>query len=412
MANPSNNLIAKILPIWLNNSFLEKALRSADGDSSLAVISSLVTKATAAGDNFASEMYRATVQIKQKGRNEERSIIIKASPTDGGELNRIMIEANIYNHEISIYTIVFPAMFHLLNKISTWNYQPFAAKYLYSHSDNLTATLVMEDLKTKGFKLAERDLGLDLNHCLLVIRNIARYHAMSVVLHDKNPEDFKEFMSNLFNDKYRESLEPFFKRNATSIAKEVETWPDYKNRFADRICKLSGTGMDVWLRATKRNEAEFNVLSHGDLWANNMMFRYSEETGEVEEVRFIDFQLSQWTSPTVDLQYFLNSSASPEIMENVELLTQEYYVSLIEALSLLGYQHLQPQESQLNKEFEKRGLFGVLAAFNIRILALPDPDKVYDFSKPVNNEDTLHFSEAFKESLKKLLPIYDKRGWI
>jgi hypothetical protein len=128
--------------------------------------------------------------------------------------------------------------------------------------------------------------------------------------------------------------------------------------------------------------------------------------------RFIDFQLSQWTSAAVDLQYFFNTSASPEVLENVELLTEEYYTALSEALVLLGHQHLQPQATQLSEEFEKKGLFGVLAAFNVRMLALPDRNKVYDFNKTVEHQEILHFSEAFKESLKKLLPVYAKRGWI
>jgi hypothetical protein len=143
----------------------------------------------------------------------------------------------------------------------------------------------MEDLKTKGFKLADRDLGLDLNHCLLVMRNIARYHAMSVVLYNKNPEVFKPFMSNLFNDEHKDGFEPFIKRNVRSVAEMVDTWPDYKNRFADCIYKLTDTATEEWILASKRNDAEFNVLSHGDLWANNIMFRYSDETGEAEEVR-------------------------------------------------------------------------------------------------------------------------------
>jgi hypothetical protein len=94
MAEESSNVLATCLPSWLNNAFLEKVLRSEEGDTSVTVISSEVKKATAAGDNYASEMYRATVQIKGSGsRNEERSIIIKASPANEGEMNKVTVHS-------------------------------------------------------------------------------------------------------------------------------------------------------------------------------------------------------------------------------------------------------------------------------------------------------------------------------
>jgi hypothetical protein len=122
--------------------------------------------------------------------------------------------------------------------------------------------------------------------------------------------------------------------------------------------------------------------------------------------------LSQWTSAAVDLQYFFNTSAAPEVLENVEVLIEEYYTSLSEALQLLGHQHLQPQPTQLRKDFEKRGLFGIIAATSVRILALSDRKRIYDLNRNVEPEETTHLSDAFKESLKKLIPFYERRGWL
>jgi hypothetical protein len=67
-------------PKWLNNEFLETALRAGDEDPFVSVTSSSIEAATAGGDNYMSEMYRVTVQLERKGRKEERSIIVKAEP--------------------------------------------------------------------------------------------------------------------------------------------------------------------------------------------------------------------------------------------------------------------------------------------------------------------------------------------
>jgi hypothetical protein len=82
----------------------------------------------------------------------------------------------------------------------------FVARYLYS----CPGTIVMEDLCAQGFKMAERRQGLDLSHCLLVMHLLARFHAASVVLHDRDPETMSLYDKNLFCDPaMQESLQNF-----------------------------------------------------------------------------------------------------------------------------------------------------------------------------------------------------------
>jgi hypothetical protein len=65
-------------PGWLNKDFIEKALTSA-GDSSVKVASYSVTNATAAGDNYLSEMYKVTASMTGGYRAEVTSVIVKCS---------------------------------------------------------------------------------------------------------------------------------------------------------------------------------------------------------------------------------------------------------------------------------------------------------------------------------------------
>lgn len=405
-----NNKVAhRDVPAWLGNDFLENALRVGEENPNIRVASSEVKAATIAGDNYASDMYRANVKTEGK----DRSIIIKVSkPTSKGELENILEKADIFGQEIDAFTIALPAVHRLLKKAYKENFSPIAAQYLYSTTDNEKTAIVLEDLKVKGFKLAERDLGLDLKHCLLVMRKIAMYHAASIIVFNENPETLKPFMSNIFSSGQAQGFAPFFCSTVEVCAKEVETLPDHKDRFADKLHKLSGKTMDEWYRAVQRDDTGFNVLCHGDLWANNMMFRYSEDTGEVQDVRLVDFQLSYWASPAVDLQYFLNSSAFPELLVKPEVLIQEYYDYFCKTLSLLGYEHLQPTLTQINDELDKKGLFGVLSAISIRTVSLSDRSKLTDINDVLAQTRTMHLTEAYKDSMKKLLPIYEERGWL
>lgn len=58
------------------------------------------------------------------------------------------------------------------------------AKGLYVQKDD-PILLVMEDLAPLGFCMACRQAGLDLPHCILAIRGLARFHATSVAVCEK-----------------------------------------------------------------------------------------------------------------------------------------------------------------------------------------------------------------------------------
>lgn len=57
-----------------------------------------------------------------------------------------------------------------------------------------------------------------------------------------------------------------------------------------------------------------NVLNHGDYWINNMMFLYEgEETVNPQDIRLVDLQLVRYSSPALDLQYFMTTSVQQKV---------------------------------------------------------------------------------------------------
>ncbi|XP_069690916.1 uncharacterized protein [Periplaneta americana] len=409
-----NNEICK--PKWMSNTFFESALRSAEGDNTITVISNEVEAATAPGDNYGSDMYRAVVKFRRGTETEEISIIIKASrQMCEGLIAKLMSVKNLFHHETAAFAIVFPAMYNLLNEVPSLSNQPFAAKYLYSHTDETASSIVLEDLKQSGFRLADnRKSGLDLKHCLLVMKTIARFHAASLVQYQKDPAMFKPFMDTIYSIDKDIGLKEFLAGNVSIVATEMEKWPEYKEKFVHKLYNIRDTVMEKWRLAVTRNDEELNVLCHGDLWLNNMMFRYSDDTGEVEEVRFVDFQVTYWTSPAVDVHNFIHSSASAEALEHSELLIQEYNNTLCETLTLLKHSHLQPRIGLINEYLDKRGLYAVLVTIVFRSATLADRSKVIEIENMAqeNENNGMKLSEEYKESLKKLLLLFDARGWI
>ena len=130
------------------------------------------------------------------------------------------------------------------------------------------------------------------------------------------------------------------------------------------------------------------------------------------DCRFVDYQLGHWTSSAVDLQYFLHTSVSPDLLDNHHVLVDEYHKSLTETLSALGYRGMQPTLTQLQRQLQRRGTHASLTSCAILPVILVDRHNVPDVQKLFNNEDVIQLSERYKNIMKKFLPMFEKKGWL
>lgn len=100
------------------------------------------------------------------------------------------------------------------------------------------------------------------------------------------------------------------------------------------------------------------MLNHGDLWVNNFLFKYEE--GEPVDVVFVDYQMSFYTSPGYDINYFLSTSPTNEVRENhVDNLIENYYNNFSRILTKLTTTH--HSLDALKKEIESREFYGKIS---------------------------------------------------
>lgn len=71
----------------------------------------------------------------------------------------------------------------------------------YRIQEEAPVYLVFEDLSQKSFSIVDRQVGLDLDHCLIALRNLGIFHASSVALREKVSIQLhlKLFDSNIFH---------------------------------------------------------------------------------------------------------------------------------------------------------------------------------------------------------------------
>ncbi|KAJ9582752.1 hypothetical protein L9F63_022897 [Diploptera punctata] len=302
-------------------------------------------------------------------------------------------------------------MHKMLQQVFGSNFKPFAPKCYYAHYGSPASVLVFEDLKTEGFRLADRNLGLEMQHTLLCVRTLATYHAASVVLYKKGEDNFEPFNCGVYGKNNTKDLETMFVPVLRDLAVEVGTWPGYE-RFSGKLHEIADNCTKMMLDGVTRDDNEFNVLAHEDAWINNLMYRYSEDTGEVVDLRLVDFQTCQWISPAIDLQRYLLSSASAEVVQQYEFVLEEYLKVLRDTLKALGHEHLCPTIDHLKQQMKKRAMFGLILGIIVRSVILADSEDFPDVDKIMRNEGKVKFSKLFLEVIRKQLPVLEKNDWI
>lgn len=154
---------------------------------------------------------------------------------------------------------------------------------------------------------------------------------------------------------------PFFE----GFLKIFEAFRDAIKSYGD--CDVHAEKMAQWskkklftmfLDIAEPMQCGFRILNHGDMWLNNMMFKFDEENN-ADEVALIDYQMSFWASPATDLLYFLLSSVADDIkVDHFDDFIDHYQEQLSESLKKLQYDQHIPTLPEIHIELLEKGYFG------------------------------------------------------
>lgn len=150
--------------------------------------------------------------------------------------------------------------------------------------------LVLSDLKEQGYGMLDRHTGLDERATLLALDRIAKFHASSVAY----KEQFGDF-SDMIKRKVLQgaALDMIIKYTLPKVKTLAKATRDFM--MDERIAQTVETWKDgvknevPGLLDPEDSPEDFQVLCHGDLWLNNMMFTRDEESGQVNDILLVSW---------------------------------------------------------------------------------------------------------------------------
>ncbi|CAH1638188.1 unnamed protein product [Spodoptera littoralis] len=251
---------------------------------------------------------------------------IKAISRSNAAKASMIKEMRLYDKEAFFYSVI-------KENIEVPGIKPWAARLITALND----AMVFEDLNAKQYKLRNKFARFDMAHTLQALNTLARCHACSIIYEEKKTKENGTKYS--INDDYEKSLDnggynlssEWFYQCMIGALETMKSLSDFNE--AD-INLIESCWQDVWSTALSLgnySSHQKNVICHGDLWNNNIMFHYKDDKNllEPDDCVLVDFQAIRYQPPAGDVMLLLCCNLDPKFREeNLDTFLNFYYEEL------------------------------------------------------------------------------------
>ncbi|XP_058117667.1 uncharacterized protein LOC131260031 [Anopheles coustani] len=386
-------------PVWLNDEFFQHVIRSFAHDPTIKLTAKCKLRpGTKAGDHFASVMYRTTVRYRSDGEETSLDLIMKLKPVSEGLKKDLLEGEDFFGREIRMYNEVLPAMARVLGSIGEeYNYP----RLVYSSTEPHTI-IILEDISSKGWGI--KGLIKSFEEMKPTIKNIAKFHAASVVLAHNDPSFASQYKCTI-PDTFR-SMQSMtdacflafstFLRDTLELPDLVGPVTNFHQQINDRLQAAYGTSSIC-----------ANVLIHGDFHFKNLLHLQPVDT--IVDTMFVDYQMCSWSSQTVDLFYLTYMIPEQSVKESHRNeIIYSYHTEFSRILERLKYGDRIPSLMDLQTEMLRNGAlelfhYIVFSAFRYIDLSTVDPEAFFlgHIENPALTKE--EFQRAMKGEIKRFL---------
>lgn len=376
---------------------------------------------TKAGENYGSLILAVTIKLKDQKSEKESILNIVAKLMPRNEWIQRMFNTPVtFRKEAALYSTISSTLhaFEAENNLSVWTMFP---KYYGSRLSldqtaefgDKDAVLFLENLKLLGYETADRMLGFDLEASKLLVKCLARFHALPLALKLKKPKEFEEKVKKYLEHapQFVDISERVSEQMCENAIANIRLNPDCEP-YIDVIREYYKKGEKAFRYGSEPYEP-FATICHNDFWVNNAMIKYEQNT--VKEAVMVDFQILDYGSPARDLIFFLYTSVKlPILKEFFDNLVSLYYESFTEVLNSFGCD-LAPFSfdaflNEMAREAQDLELHHIIVMLSPIYTKKDDAKELDELSEDAMIEN--NYDEGYYERLWYIIKDFAKKKWI
>ncbi|XP_023168036.1 uncharacterized protein LOC111597503 [Drosophila hydei] len=413
--NSDTNLKLLAAPAWLTREYVQQRLRNYLKETKLQLQQLHIQPATVNGENYASVMTRIIVEYTDNNQCQHTdNFIVKTTFADKDPAAHMLEQYGVYVREMDMYEELLPKLAKII-QIELQDQRKMFARTVYVDREH--DSILFEDMTLDKYCVADRIKQLDLDHAHLVLEKLAKFHAAGAVLSERQPGIYGEKYDRCFFNRHTQAYKPIMQNMLRALIISIEDDPALHQRYAAKLNGVVDHIMEYSEQTMELKTGDFATLCHGDLWTTNIMFNYLKQ-GKPDNMIFIDFQFSVWSSPAIDLHYFFSTSLQDNLYKHHQTeLVQFYHQKLVEALAKLKYEGLVPSLFEFQLQFQARAFYAIFCSLVFLPAMLHNGPEEFSIEKALSLSEadvalrvSIYKSEQYQKKLRKILPIFDHKG--
>ncbi|XP_073822387.1 uncharacterized protein [Musca autumnalis] len=312
---------------------------------------------------FMGEYYKLQVEIKEKNSDAVKILkfFVKSIPVTNTVYRDECERKGFFRKESRIYADILP------------NIQRYAAADLFPKSYLIRSDiLVLEDfsLPEKGFMQLAANETYTTKHFQLCLHLLARLHAASIAWETNEAFNIGEKFKDVLFEMQLTTKNEWYITGIKAAIYLAQHHPNYQYPEAQKFINEQLYKIFINMEEFSNPSAtQRNVFCHRDSWNSNIFWKYDPASQEPLECRIVDFQLTRYSPPAIDVLNFLynNFENSHRRDKEVPELLKYYHNALRHELKRLNLaEDLIPQ-----KEFEEDCRRALLPVLTLRAICVP-----------------------------------------
>lgn len=340
------------IPQWLTKVFIcDNLMSHEERVPGLQVLIFTPEYATSKGENYGSEMFRIRVEYGTNRSSYTKYYILKKAFEDES-VNEYFSQYNLYDTEIKYYRDYLPKFRQILRSTTGGNTR-LSPSLIYANHP----IMVIEDMRPEGFQTVKANERQDFSTAKVSLQKLAQLHASSIIYDRLSGGSLQKSPWRLF-----EAEGGFVNVLVSKLDTLITEMRHWEAEFQTIIPKLQVIHKNFYEigRRYVRPSVEFGgCYIHGDAQLNNILVRRDSEG---IEALLIDLQIGCWSSPALDILYFIFTSMKEEDYQEEEKrreLISHYYEEWSGVLNQFFYFPV-PTLQQLHQEIDSKFIHGEL----------------------------------------------------